>query len=76
MNRQLASVAIGGALAAITTFSGAAEQQPAQTQVAGRLEVLPVAGNVYLLAGTGANVVVQAAEEGALIVDTSTEASS
>jgi cyclase len=76
MYRRLASVAIGGAFAAITTFSGAAEQQPAPAQVAGRLEVLPVAGDVYLLAGTGANVVVQAAEEGALIVDTSTEASS
>src|SRR6185503_11399750 len=76
MYRQLASVAIGGALAAITTFSGVAEQQPAPAQVAGRLEVLPVAGNVYLLAGTGANVVVQAAEEGALVVDTSTESSS
>ena len=76
MYRQLASVAIGGALAAITTFSGAAEQQPAPAQEAGRLEVLPVAGDVYLLAGTGANVVVQAAEEGALIVDTSIEASS
>ena len=76
MYRLLASVAIGGAFAAITTFSGAAEQQSAPAPTAGRHEVLPVAGNVYLLAGTGANVVVQAADEGALIVDTSTEAAS
>ncbi len=33
-------------------------------------------GDVYLLAGTGANVVVQAAAEGALVVDTSTEGAS
>ena len=74
MNRLLASIAIGGALAAISISSPAAQQ--AAPQVAGRLEVLPVAGDVYLLAGTGANVVVQAAQEGALIVDTSVEAAS
>ncbi len=40
----------------------------------GRLEHLAVAGQVHLLAGTGANVVVQAGDEGAIFVDTSTEA--
>ena len=75
MHRLLASVAIAGALAAIATSSPAAGQA-APAQVAGRLEVLPVKGDVYLLPGTGANVVVQAAEEGALVVDTSTEAAS
>ena len=76
MYRLLSSVAIGGALAAITASSGFAERQAGPAQMAARLEVLRVAGDVYLLAGTGANVVVQAAEEGALIVDTSTEAAS
>ena len=75
MYRLLASVAIGGALAAGNASSGTAQQAPV-AQVAGRLEVLPVKGDVYLLAGTGANVVVQAAVEGALVVDTSTEAAS
>jgi glyoxylase-like metal-dependent hydrolase (beta-lactamase superfamily II) len=75
MHRLIASVAIGGALAAITTY-GAEDQQAGRTEVAARIEVLPVAGDVYLLAGSGTNVVVQAAEEGALIVDTSTEAAS
>ena len=37
-------------------------------------EVLPVAGNVYLFAGTGANVAVQVTEEGAIFVDSSVAA--
>jgi glyoxylase-like metal-dependent hydrolase (beta-lactamase superfamily II) len=57
----LGSALLGGALSA---------QQP---RPAGGLEVLPVGGNVYLFAGTGANIVVQASEEGALVVDTSTD---
>jgi glyoxylase-like metal-dependent hydrolase (beta-lactamase superfamily II) len=39
----------------------------AQTETA--LEVLPVQGNVYLLAGAGGNVTVQAGEQGVLVVD-------
>ena len=34
------------------------------------LEVLPVQGNVHMIAGAGANVVVQVGDEGAFIVDT------
>jgi glyoxylase-like metal-dependent hydrolase (beta-lactamase superfamily II) len=49
------------------------EGEPYASQL---IEVLPVGGEptlgkVYLFAGTGANVVVQAGEEGALFVDTS-----
>ena len=55
------------ALAAFTLVSVSA-QQP--------VERLPVAGHVYLLAGTGANVVVQAGDEGAIVVDTSIESAS
>jgi glyoxylase-like metal-dependent hydrolase (beta-lactamase superfamily II) len=51
----------------------AATQRPV---LGGRLEHLPVAGGVHLLAGTGANVVVQAGDDGAVFVDTSTEAAS
>ena len=38
----------------------------------GAIEVLPVQGSVYLLAGGGANVVVQVAEDAVLVVDTNT----
>lgn len=72
MKRVLIPGLITLALAAGLASSSPSAQQPAPA--ASRLEVLPVAGNVYLFAGTGANVVVQAAEEGALVVDTSTEA--
>jgi len=37
-----------------------------------KLEVLPVLGNVYLLAGAKSNVVVQIGEEGTFVVDTAT----
>ncbi len=46
----------------------AATQRPV---LGGRFEQLRVAGQVHLLAGTGANVVVQAGNEGAVVVDTS-----
>src|SRR5207237_10778829 len=36
----------------------------------GEIEVLPVQGNVYLLAGAGGNIAVQAGEDGVLLVDT------
>jgi glyoxylase-like metal-dependent hydrolase (beta-lactamase superfamily II) len=51
----------------------AATQRPVP---GGRFEQLLVAGQVHLLAGTGANVVVQAGEEGAVFVDTSVEGAS
>lgn len=34
------------------------------------IEILPVQGNVYLVVGDGANIVVQAGEDGLIIVDT------
>jgi cyclase len=60
---------------AVSAWSPISAQQPATEQ---RLEVLPVGGDpaigkVYLFAGTGANVIVQAGAEGAIVVDTSTE---
>ncbi|MGE0445735.1 MAG: MBL fold metallo-hydrolase [Vicinamibacterales bacterium] len=57
-----------GLILAITV--GLATTMTAQQQ----LERLAVAGQVHLLAGTGANVVVQAGDEGAIFVDTSVEA--
>jgi cyclase len=42
----------------------------------GNVEALPVRGNVHLVAGSGANVVVQVAPDGLLVVDTSVAAMS
>jgi len=44
----------------------------AGAQQAGEIQVLPVQGNVYLLAGAGGNITVQAGKSGVLVVDTGT----
>jgi cyclase len=41
-----------------------------------QLEVLPVQGNIYMLAGAGGNITLQMGESGVLVVDTGTAASS
>ncbi len=56
------------------TPSGALTAATERPVLGGHLEHLLVSGQVHLLAGTGANVVVQAGDEGAIFVDTSTEA--
>jgi glyoxylase-like metal-dependent hydrolase (beta-lactamase superfamily II) len=43
---------------------------------AGELQVLPVAGNVHVIIGAGANITVQAGNQGVLLVDTGTAAMS
>src|ERR1700679_1869082 len=53
-------------LASLAQFARAQQTQP---PVDGELELLPVQGNVYLLAGAGGNIVIQTAEQGTLIVD-------
>src|SRR5258708_7980432 len=42
----------------------------------GEVEILPVQGNVYMLAGAGGNITVQVADQGVLLVDTGTAAMS
>src|SRR5688572_30810350 len=80
MNRARSWLFVCGALLAFAASMIAAERQPQQARPGDqRLEVLsvggdPALGKVYLFAGTGANVVVQAGDEGAIVVDTSTEA--
>lgn len=44
--------------------------QVAPGQASRDLEILPVQGNVYLLSGGGANIVVQTGPQGTLVVDT------
>jgi cyclase len=42
----------------------------------GEVEILPVQGNVYMIAGAGGNVTVQVGDQGVLMVDTGTAAMS
>ena len=42
----------------------------------GNIEVLPVQGNVYMLAGAGSNVTVQVGPDALFVVDTNTDAMS
>src|SRR5580704_6414780 len=42
----------------------------AQAQQNGKIELLPVQGNIYLLAGAGGNITLQLGENGVLVVDT------
>jgi len=58
------------ALLAAVLGSAALAQQPNLNNA--EFHVLPVQGNVYMLAGAGANITVQAGPDGVLVVDTAT----
>src|SRR6266478_555860 len=47
-----------------------ASRAPDPTPTDGNIHVFHVAGNVYMLAGDGANIAVQAGQQGAFVVDT------
>ena len=61
MRRIVSAMLIGVAAAAAAPV--------ARSQTAGALEVLPLRPNVYMVAGAGANVVVQVGEDGSVVVD-------
>jgi glyoxylase-like metal-dependent hydrolase (beta-lactamase superfamily II) len=67
---MVAAVALAVAGAGASTFGA----QSGSSR--GDLHVLPVQGNVHLIAGPTGNVVVQIGEDGVLLVDSGTEASS
>lgn len=60
-------IIVGGAL--LLAMVCLAPQDTAAQQN-GDVQVFPVRGNIYMLIGEGANVTVQAGEDGALVVDT------
>ena len=66
------------ALAAQSPAAATAAQKPpaAPAATAGGAELLPVQGNVHLIAGAGGNIAVQAGEDGILLVDSGSEAMS
>ena len=75
--RSLAGLA--GALLLATQGPVVAQQDPRPLKPAyddGNVEVVPVRGNVHLVAGSGANISVQVDPDGLLVVDTSTAAMS
>jgi hypothetical protein len=84
----LAMASVGGDVYTQGRAGGAGRggQAPARTQTQwppkleapapGTVEILPVQGNVYMIAGAGGNITVQVAEQGVLMVDTGTAAMS
>jgi len=64
------------ALLAVLSLGIACSASPslAQSSNDGQIHVLHVQGNVYMLVGGGANITVQAGDNGVLLVDTGTEA--
>jgi cyclase len=77
LRRPRSLIVIAAALA-LGVF-GAAKLAPAQFgdfAPEGQVHVLHVQGNVYMLVGAGANITVQAGDDGVLIVDTGTAAMS
>ena len=69
-------VAMLGVAVAVATASGVLAQQNQQRAatsliaVQARVQVLPVRGNIYVLQGAGANIVVSVGRDGVLMVDT------
>jgi cyclase len=75
MTRARATV-LAAALATITASTHLTAQRPSPRPVKpayddGHVEVLAVKGNVHVVAGSGANITVQVAEQGLLLVDSS-----
>jgi glyoxylase-like metal-dependent hydrolase (beta-lactamase superfamily II) len=66
----LAKVAAGSVAAAPRRANDTIRRTPAQPPSTGEIKIFHVQGNVYMLAGAGANVAVQIGEEGVVVVDT------
>jgi glyoxylase-like metal-dependent hydrolase (beta-lactamase superfamily II) len=64
--KNMVDFSIAAALPAPRASSAAALNNPPP----GQIEVLPVQGNVYMLAGAGGNITVQIGKDGVLVVDT------
>src|SRR5437867_3314903 len=66
----------GGARGAGAAPATAAWPPRLEAPAPGELEVLPVAGNVKVIIGAGANITVQSGKDGVFVVDTGTAAMS
>jgi cyclase len=56
-------------LSAGALFFSAIAFAPAQTSVSGEIEIVPVRGHIYLLAGAGANITLSVGPDGVFMVD-------
>jgi glyoxylase-like metal-dependent hydrolase (beta-lactamase superfamily II) len=71
--RNLLAITASAFFATAGLGGAAFTQQPQSPPLkisAGKIHVEPVRGNIFMLAGSGANITLQAGPEGALIVDT------
>src|SRR5215471_5356026 len=69
------SLAFGALLAGTFAIGiGNAQQrgQQAQNAASGQLEILPIRGNLYMMAGAGGNIALSVGPDGVLVVDTGT----
>ena len=72
MKRRLFAPAVMFGAASLVTLRLAgqtAPPQPARDQISSGIEILPVHGNVYMLAGAGGNITVSIGKDGVLLVD-------
>lgn len=69
-NFRRASIAAALAALAVSMLGVAvAQKNPFNDSADGNIEVLPIRGNIYLIGGAGANIVISAGSEGVLMVD-------
>jgi glyoxylase-like metal-dependent hydrolase (beta-lactamase superfamily II) len=61
---------LAGTCLGLAGLVGLAHAQQNQAAAVSELQMIPVQGNVYLLAGAGGNIAVQVGSQGTLIVDT------
>src|SRR5262245_49529359 len=66
--KQLFLAAIAAVVAAVAPTGRAA--QPAPRPADGQLEILPVHGNIFMIAGAGGNITASVGKDGVLLVDT------
>ena len=67
---RLALTIAAVALVVLRATTAGAQTTPTELPDDGRLEVIKVQGNVWMLAGAGGNIAVQAGDQGIIVVDT------
>ena len=70
MIRSRALVALAGAVLVCLSWAAERDAHAQPKPSSGDLRVLPIRGNIYLIAGAGANVVASVGKDGVLLVDT------
>jgi cyclase len=72
--RQRVILSIGIACSLVVVSPRAQQTRNAPSTAEADLRVLPVQGNVYMLAGPGGNITIQTGKDGVLLVDTMSDA--